>query len=426
MNKMKKLMVHPNRQYLMQEDGEPFFYLADTVWELFHKLSYEESEMYLSTRARQGFNVIQAVCLAELDGIGAPNYYGEKSLLDYNEERLFPNEKYFAHVDRVIRLAEEKGIYVALLPTWGDKFNQTFGKGPQLLTPKNAAWYAEWLAHRYKKFTNIIWVLGGDRPLETDVHRAIIDAMGTTLKKLDPDRLITFHPPGATSSCEFVAGKDYIDFHMNQSGHDVDRCYDSADLLRKCFQTDNKPALDGESRYEDHPACFHADFNYLWNSADIRQNFYANVLCGACGQTYGNHAVWSCCTNPGDYFPYRWDEVLEHEGAEQFKYLKQLRLSRPYFELREANELLADASAAKPAVCAARGKDYAFVYSPLGKPFCVHLEKMGCPRIKATWFDPKTGETKVEGIFGTGVYEFVPECCGKGNDIVLILDNLHC
>ena len=71
---MKKLMVHPNRQYLMQEDGEPFFYLADTVWELFHKLSYEESEMYLSTRARQGFNVIQAVCLAELDGIGAPNY----------------------------------------------------------------------------------------------------------------------------------------------------------------------------------------------------------------------------------------------------------------------------------------------------------------------------------------------------------------
>jgi hypothetical protein len=34
---MKKLKVHHEKQYLMWEDGTPFFYLGDTAWELFHR-----------------------------------------------------------------------------------------------------------------------------------------------------------------------------------------------------------------------------------------------------------------------------------------------------------------------------------------------------------------------------------------------------
>jgi len=57
----------------------------------------------------------------------------------------------------------------------------------------------------------------------------------------------------------------------------------------------------------------------------MRQNAYWNLMTGVCGQTYGNHCVWSMTKQPTDYFPLKWDEVLEHEGAEQMAHLKALR-----------------------------------------------------------------------------------------------------
>jgi len=63
------LKVSPNHRFLMYADGTPFFYLGDTAWELFHRLTLEESERYLDDRAGKRFNVIQAVVLAEFDGL---------------------------------------------------------------------------------------------------------------------------------------------------------------------------------------------------------------------------------------------------------------------------------------------------------------------------------------------------------------------
>lgn len=48
-------------RYLFWKNGEPFFYLGDTAWELFHALSREETEQYMKERSRQGFTAVQAV-----------------------------------------------------------------------------------------------------------------------------------------------------------------------------------------------------------------------------------------------------------------------------------------------------------------------------------------------------------------------------
>lgn len=76
------LQVSPNGRYLQFEEGTPFFYLGDTAWELFHRLDEEEAEKYLENRREKGFTVIQAVALAELDGLNTPNPYGETPLID--------------------------------------------------------------------------------------------------------------------------------------------------------------------------------------------------------------------------------------------------------------------------------------------------------------------------------------------------------
>ena len=100
-----------------------------------------EADSYLEKRAEQGFNVIQAVALAELDGLNTPNPYGHVPLKDNDPAQ--PNEAYFEHVDYIIRKADELGLYIALLPTWGDKLNtKSWELALKFLLPKMLSYSA--------------------------------------------------------------------------------------------------------------------------------------------------------------------------------------------------------------------------------------------------------------------------------------------
>jgi hypothetical protein len=74
-----RLKVSDNQRYLVHSDGTPFFWLGDTAWELFHRLTKQEAEQYLKHRAKQGFTVVQAVALAELDGLNVPKCRGQQA-----------------------------------------------------------------------------------------------------------------------------------------------------------------------------------------------------------------------------------------------------------------------------------------------------------------------------------------------------------
>ncbi|MDH4092805.1 MAG: DUF4038 domain-containing protein, partial [Cyclobacteriaceae bacterium] len=60
-----QIKVAPNNRFLETTDGKPFFWLGDTDWELFHRMTREEAEELINIRSGQGFNVLQAVALAE-------------------------------------------------------------------------------------------------------------------------------------------------------------------------------------------------------------------------------------------------------------------------------------------------------------------------------------------------------------------------
>lgn len=186
---------------------------------------------------------------------------------------------YWDHVDFGVETAAKHEIFVVMLPTWGDKFNLCWGKGPVIFHEENAYRYGQWIANRYKEHWNIIWMLGGDRKLEAD-HRRIIDAMAAGIRLVDKHHLITFHPPGAQDSTDFLLDAKYIDFHTAQTGHTTDRCYQIEEVMQKMADASEKPYLDSEPRYEDHPACFDASIGYFWDVADVRQNAYWSVLAG--------------------------------------------------------------------------------------------------------------------------------------------------
>jgi len=77
---LPKLKVSQNGRFIVTEKGEPFFWLGDTAWQIFHNLNREDVDIYLNDRAKKGFNVIQAVLLAELNGLDISNAYGHKPL----------------------------------------------------------------------------------------------------------------------------------------------------------------------------------------------------------------------------------------------------------------------------------------------------------------------------------------------------------
>src|SRR5688500_17875901 len=126
-----RLQISDNRRFVVHADGRPFFYLGDTAWELFHRLTREETALYLRNRAAKQFTVIQALVLAEHE-FDRPNPYGARPLHDNDPTR--PNEAYFQHVDWVVDRAAELGLWIGMLPTWGDKWNQKWGRGPELFT----------------------------------------------------------------------------------------------------------------------------------------------------------------------------------------------------------------------------------------------------------------------------------------------------
>lgn len=431
----QRLKVSENKRFLVTDEGKPFFWMADTAWELLHRCSKEEAIMYLEKRAEQGFNVIQAVALAELDGLNTPNPEGERPLFENNPAR--PNEKYFEHVDFIINKADELGIYIALLPTWGDKvFTNTWGKGPVIFNPSNARAFGKWIGERYKDFDNVIWVVGGDRnPREgsTDVKtwnemaEGIAEAAGGYR-----ETLMSFHPQPTDSggSSNWFHQEDWLDFNMHQTGHCANRgTYKHITHDYKLRPV--KPVLDGEPLYEEHPNCFNAKKLGYSVASDIRRIMYWNVFAGAFGQTYGCHDVWQMYKQDKEPInkPLRpWPKALDLPMANQVKHLKNLMLSRPFLSRIPDQSMVLDAQAENDDfVIATRDQhgSYAMIYFPTGKPIALTFSAFKGKSLKGTWYDPRTGHSfEGQKILNKEKLEITPPTAGKGHDWVLVVDDM--
>ncbi|WP_309711992.1 glycoside hydrolase family 140 protein [Armatimonas sp.] len=422
---MQRLRVSNNKRFLVQADGTPFFWLADTAWELFHRCNLAEAELYLRDRAAKGFTVIQAVVLTECDGLHDLGHAGALPL--DNDDPTTPNETYFAHVDAIVKLANALGLVIAMLPTWGDKWNKKWGIGPEVFTPENAQVYGRWLGKRYKD-ADLIWMLGGDRPVETETHRAILDKMAFGLHEGDGGvHLHTFHPPGGQGSVNFWPWETrWVDFHAWQSGHGRNTAnYNS--IATDYARTPVKPVLDSEPGYEDHPAGFNLDNGYL-DDYDCRKSAYWAVFAGACGHTYGCHPIWqmwlpgrhahSWCRRP-------WTEALHLPGSGQLQHLKNLLLSRPYLSrIPDQSLIVGESGDTTKHVQATRDADgsYAFVYFPGPTGAELNLERLSSQTLTLWWYNPRTGVAQQDTtIPRTGTHKVTPPAVGP--DWVLVLDD---
>lgn len=431
-----RLTVSPDGHALQFADGTPFFWLGDTGWELFHRLSLEEIRLYLDNRQQKGFNVIQAVALAEFGGLTIPNRYGQLPLINGSPDT--PNEAYFRLIDTVARMAEKRGLFLGLLPTWGDKVLRDWGVGPVVFNPENAYRYGQWLGTRYHARPNLIWILGGDRPAIRDsvdcrpvwraMARGILDATGN-------QAFITYHPAGGSfSTSQFIHDEPWLSMNMLQSGHGGGHDVPVWNLIARDWRlSPAKPTLDAEPNYEDHPV----NPWPVWDPAtgyyrdyDVRKQLYRSVFSGACGVTYGHHSIWQFWSareekiNHADRY---WTEALNRPGARQAGYMRKLMESRPLLNrIPDTTIIMEGQGVGGERVCAFRDAagTYLMVYLPVGKKIRVSTKMISGKKLFCWWFNPQTAATKAIGILeNAGRLELAPATLGTGNDWVLVVED---
>lgn len=468
----RPICVSDDGHFLVQPNGDPFFWLADTAWSLFMRLTREEADQYLKDRAAKGFNVIQAVTLGgPLDFLNVPNRYGHLPLVDGDFTR--PNPRYFEHVDWVVTRAAEYRLRIAMLPVWG--FRQV--SLDRALDAPTAETYGRWIGERYRG-QGVVWILGGDttpmwgtragkgdgqaligsKATSINDTRPIYDAMAVGLIAGDGgDPFLTFHPTNLSFSGTahprtslYFHDRAWLDMNMLQSSHFIDPSAhlesigaDFSWLAPFSYQPIGqeyqsmpvRPVIDGEPRFED--LAIDLDRNAAkgyWSGYDARNAAYHALFAGAAGHTYGNHSVWQFF-DPGHQRLYQlprkevtWRVALDRASTAQMQHAKTLLLSRPYFSRIPDQSIIASAQEEGIAhINATRDREgsYALIYLPHGQSVTLNMNKISGLRAVAWWFDPRTGRaTRIPETFATnGQATFVAPSRGAEEDWVLVVDD---
>lgn len=429
-----KLMVSEENRYLKHENGTPFFWLGDTGWLLPERLDRDEAAYYLQCCKKSGYNVVQ---VQTINGVPAMNVYGQYSMLDgFNFKNIDKAGVYgyWDHMDYIIETAEQNGIYIGMVCIWGGLVKK------DLMNVEQAKAYGKFLAERYKDSPNIVWMIGGD--IRGDVKTEVWEALARTIRSIDKNHLMTFHPFGRTVSTTWFNDAEWLDFNMFQSGH---RRYGQLKgdgdftILRSNTEEDNwrfveyslaqepmKPVIDSEPSYEGIPQGLHDPAEIRWKDHDVRRYAYWSVFAGSFGHTYGNISIMQFYRpglSPGYGAKKAWWDALNDPGFNQMKYLKRLILAFPFFErIPDQTVIVGQNGERYDRVIATRGKDYILVYNYTGRPMQIDLSKISGAKKKVWWYGAKDGVLKYVGTYDDKTETFQYDSgYASGNDQVLIV-----
>ena len=425
-----RLKVSDNHRYLIHENGTPFFWLGNTAWLISERLTRDEVEYYLVNEHRAGYNVEQ---IQVINSIPTFNIYGQQANdASFDMWKFSKKDQYgyWEHLDFIVDFAASQGIYIAMDCIWGSQINK--------MTTEKAAKYGKFLGERYKNKPNIIWMIGGD--ILGDKGTASWDALARAIRKADPNHVMTFHPRGRTTSARWFADREWMDFHMFQSGHRRygQRNGDGDYTIKDNTEEDNwryvdltwegnevKPVIDGEPSYEDIPQGLHDFTAPRWMDYDVRRYAYWAVFAGCFGHTYGHNSIMQFI-KPGLLASFGaekpWWDAMKDPGYNQMKYLKWLILAFPFEERIADQSVIAGQNGERyDRNIATRGNDYLLVYNYSGKPMQLDLSKISGAKKNVWVMNPSDGTLKYLGEFDSKVTEFANDGAYlRGSDRVFI------
>lgn len=401
-------------RYLVDSNKRPFFWLGDAAWSLIAQTSREDADYYLDNRKEKGFSVLLVSLIEHKFSTNAPSdFYGELPFTG----RAFstPNEKYFEHADYIIQSAAQRNIIVLLAPLYlgYDCRDEGWCAEVKAASASDLYSWGQFLGKRYKDFSNIIWIIGGDT-----------DPSGVKDKVLEMIRGIrendTLHQFSAHNQPETMA----IDPWHGEPWLNVNNVYSYDSILYRHCKTaytlnPPMPYYLCEAAYEN---------EHQSTPQQLRSQAYQALLSGSMGHIFGNCPVWhfgafkSWC-NLTD-----WKAELNNAGSVSMDYFQRLFRSRSWQLLIPDFEHSVITSGfgtwgLKDYVTTAITNDgnTVIAYLPAKRPVTVDLGKISGREAKCWWYDPSCGKTINLGVYKTsGYHSFTP---ASENDWVLVIDN---
>ncbi len=323
------LRVAQSKRSFEHQDRTPFFWLGDTWWMgLCKRLTWpEDFQLLTADRAAKGFTTIQIVAGLYPDMPGFDSRGANEAGFPWEMDYVRINPAYFDMADLRIHWLVQSGLVPCIVGCWGYYL--------PLLGMDKIKQHWRYLIARWAAYP-VVWCLAGEAAMpyyqskdkQGDNQKQIAGwtEVGRYVRETDPfQRIITIHP--TEIGREQVLDDSVLDFDMLQTGHGG---MDSVpNTVRKvCTERARVPAMPvvvGEVNYE---GIIHG------TQAEVqRLTFWASILSGAAGHTYGANGIWQVNTRRSSYGPSPhggnwgntpWEEAYQLPGSHQLGLSRQL------------------------------------------------------------------------------------------------------
>jgi len=392
------IRISSNGRYFVDGEGNPFFWLGDTQWELSRSFPLADARAVLECRKSQGFTVIQVM----ITGVGEgtkPNVAGETPWV--GDDPASPNEAYFRNVDRVVEVAREYGLILVL-----GVFHQL---QRDRITCANARPYARWLAQRYRDVPNVVWTM---YPEAKEEYLPVLRELAAGLQEGDGGaHLVTVHPDPSPTSSSFIHNEGWLAFNQMQPCHHYELLYSM--VIADYMRTPAKPVVMAEGGYEGvHHGKLHPPLL-------MRKQAYWSYLAGGY-HSYGHNDNWAS--------PSTWRSWIDSPGALHLGVCRKILTALPdWWNMVPDQSLFAtgEGSGLTLNVAArASANGWGLAYLSSSTTVAIRMEGIGSgSTTEASWIDPTNGKrTRIGSLPNRGTKDFSPP--RQWDDALLLLEAL--
>jgi hypothetical protein len=368
------LGISGNGRYFLDKNGQPFFWLGDTLWHLYRSFRPADVRAILENRRGKGVTAV-LVMLIGYEPDPVPNLDGDYPWLDSDPSR--PNEPYFEHVDTVMRIACELDL-VQVLGVYHKTQNRFY-------TPDRARESARWIANRYRDVPHIVWSM---YPEAKKQYLPVVRAIAEGLREGDGGaHWVTVHPDPSPQSSSFLHQESWLAFNMLQTCVDIEQVHPmtAADYAF----TPVRPVVMAEGGYEG------VEFGRLITPLDVRRQAYWTYLAGG-HHVYGHNDNWQA--------PSRWRDWVDSPGSLHIGVFRRIITSlNRWWSIIPNQSIIAAGTGTGTALNAAgqsAAADWALVYLSGRCRSSVRMDRIKTSEaVAASWIDPRNGDRRRIGVF---------------------------
>lgn len=371
----------------------PFFWLADTAWNIALRAGEAEWEAYLTLRAEQGFTVIQFVA-TQWRGCSNPR---PGPLFEVKRGGAVDfNERAWKVLDRFVEMVRNVGLVPAPVMLWAN----TPGCPGQSLSESQAIELGRWQVERWSGGA-VFWLLAGDGAYEDAEAAKRWCRIGRGIFHDRPDALVTMHPHGVSWPTPNFRNEPWFRFSGVQSGHGVDeaalRFLVNGPMVKE-WASVHHPILNLEPNYEMARA-YGTDI--ILDDYYVRRASWWSVLSWpTAGITYGNNPIWiwgDQADNVADghetfWRTGPWCDGLKTPAIGHMGILRRFMEKLPWYQLRPAGDVLIHQPGERLLedwIAVAATSRLLVAYLPKGGGISLKAELLPGKRFR--WFDPRTG-----------------------------------